>query len=102
MKVRRHIASGLACHNTGSFGICVSRCYEPSGLGEITRSYYMQLEKVLRHDSTSALLTEAVDDHNATSDLTRLYQDLNSVKNNVQAFPTEETLKRRASSETTS
>ena len=67
-----------------------------------TASYYMQLEKVLRHDSTSALLTEAVDDHSATSDLTRLYQDLNSVKNFVQAFPMEETLKRKASSETTS
>ena len=54
-----------------------------------TASYYMQLEKVLRHDSTSALLTEAVDDHNATSNLTQLYQDLNSVKNFVEAFPSE-------------
>lgn len=67
-----------------------------------TANYYMQLEKVLCHDSTSALLTEAVDDRNATSDLTRLYQDLNSVKNFVQAFPTEKTGKRKASSETTS
>ena len=62
-----------------------------------TASYYMKFEKVLRQDSTTALLTEAVDDHNATSDLTRLYQDLNSVKNFVQAFPTEETLKCKAS-----
>ena len=68
----------------------------------LTASYYMQLEKVLRHDSTSALLTEGVDGHNTTSDLTRLYQNLNSVKNFVQEFPTEETLKRKASSETTS
>ena len=67
-----------------------------------TASYYMQLEKVLRHDNTSALLTEVVDDHNTASDLTRMYQNLNSVKNFVQAFPTEETLKRKASSETTS
>ena len=67
-----------------------------------TASYYMQLEKVLRHDSTSALLTEAVDDHNTTSNLTQLYQDLNSVKNFVQAFPSERTGKRKASSETTS
>ena len=51
-----------------------------------TASYYMQLEKVLRHDSASALLTEVVDDHNPTSDLTRLCQDLNSVKNFVQHF----------------
>ena len=67
-----------------------------------TASYYMQLEKVLRHDNTSALLTEAVDVHNTASDLTRLYQNLNSEKNFVQAFPTEETLKRKASWETTS
>ena len=67
-----------------------------------TASYYMQLEKVFRHDNTSALLTEVVDDHNTASDLTRMYQNLNSVKNFVQAFPTEETLKRKASSETTS
>ena len=70
-------------------------------LGSHTASYYMQLEKVLRHDSTSALLTESVDDHNTTSDLTRLYQNL-TVKNFVLAFPTEETLKCKASSETTS
>ena len=62
----------------------------------------MQLEKVLRHDNISALLTEAVDEHNTTSDLTRLYQNLNSVKNFVQAFPTEETMKRKASPETDS
>lgn len=43
-----------------------------------TASHYMQLEKVLRHESTSALLVEAVDGHNPTSDLARLYQDLNS------------------------
>ena len=34
-------------------------------------TYYMQLEKVLRHDNASALLAEAVDDHNTISDLTR-------------------------------
>lgn len=64
-----------------------------------TASYYMQLEKVLRHDSPSALLTEAVDEHNPTSDLTRLYQDMNSVKNFVQAFPKDDTLKRKSPSE---
>ena len=67
-----------------------------------TASYYMQLEKVLRHDSTSALLTEAVDDHSATPDLTRLYQNLNSVKDFVQAFPTEKTGKRKVPSKTIS
>lgn len=44
-----------------------------------TANYYMQLEKVLRHDNASAFLAEAVDD--TTSDLTRLYQNLNSVNN---------------------
>ena len=67
-----------------------------------TASHYMQLEKVLRHDSTSALLTEAVDDHNATPDLTRLYQNLNSVKDFVQAFSTEKAGKRKVPSETIS
>ncbi|KAK3753769.1 hypothetical protein QZH41_003888 [Actinostola sp. cb2023] len=54
-----------------------------------TATYYMQLEKVLRHDSTSALLAEAVDEHHPTADLAQLYQDLNSVKDFVLAFPPE-------------
>ncbi|KAJ7382557.1 Protein dispatched 1 [Desmophyllum pertusum] len=66
-----------------------------------TASYYMQLEKVLRHDSTSALLVETVDDHNPTSDLARLYQDLNSVKDFVLTFPMGKSGKRKASSEGT-
>ena len=45
-----------------------------------TPSCYMLLGKVLRHESTSALLTEAVDHHNSTSDLTQLYHELNSLK----------------------
>ena len=60
----------------------------------------MQLRKVLHHDDTSALL-KAVDNHNTTSHLTCLYQNLNSVKNFVQAFHMEETLKHKASSERT-
>lgn len=52
-----------------------------------TARYYMQLEKVLRHDSTSALLAAAVDGPHSTADLTKLYQDLNAVKNFVLAFP---------------
>ena len=67
-----------------------------------TAKYYMQLEKVLRHDNASALLAEADDDHDSSSDLARLYQNLNLVKDSVQAFSTEETLKRKASSERTS
>ena len=38
-----------------------------------TASYYMQLGKVLRHDSTSTLLADAVTDHSDTTDLTNLY-----------------------------
>ena len=52
-----------------------------------TARYYMQLEKVLRHDSTCALMAAAVDDDHATADLTQLYQDLNSVRDFVLAFP---------------
>ena len=62
----------------------------------------MQLEKVFRHGNTSVLLTEAVDDHNTSSYLTRFYQNLNSVKNFVQEFPKAETPKHRASSHMTS
>lgn len=52
-----------------------------------TARYYMQLEKVLRHDSTCALMAEAVDSHHPTAALTQLYRDLNAVKNFVLAFP---------------
>ena len=52
-----------------------------------TARYYMQLEKVLRHDSMCALMAAAVDDDHATADLTQLYQDLNSVRDFVLAFP---------------
>ena len=66
-----------------------------------TANYYIELEKVLRHENASAILAEAVDDHDISSDLARLNQNLNSVKDPVQAFPTEETLKRKDSSDTT-
>ncbi|KAJ7384803.1 hypothetical protein OS493_019479 [Desmophyllum pertusum] len=45
--------------------------------------------------------SEAVDDHNPTSDLARLYQDLNSVRDFVLAFPMGKSGKRKASSEGT-
>ena len=52
-------------------------------------NYYMQPEKVLRHDNASALQAEADDDHDTSSDLARLYQNPNSVKDSVQAFATD-------------
>ena len=61
-----------------------------------TASYYMQLGKVLRHDSVSAALSEAVDSHNPTSDPTKLYQELNKVKDFVLAFPSDNTPKRKS------
>ena len=64
-----------------------------------TASYYMQLEKVLRYDSASALLSEAVDDHHSATELTQLYQDLNSVKNFVLAFPPDKTKRCKSTSE---
>lgn len=52
-----------------------------------TARYYMQLEKVLRHDSSSALMAAAVDAPRSVTDLTQLYKDLNAVKDFVLAFP---------------
>ena len=52
-----------------------------------TARYYMQLEQVLRHDSTSALMAAAVDGPQSAENLTKLYQDLNAVKDFVLAFP---------------
>ena len=100
MKVRRHIALGAI--TLALSGSALANVMSHVGERSHTATYYMQLEKVLCRDNTSALLTDAVDDHNTISDLTRLYQNLNSVKNFVQAFPMEQTLKRKASSETTS
>ena len=52
-----------------------------------TARYYMQLEQVLRHDSTSALMAAAVDGPPSEADHTKLYQDLSAVKDFVLAFP---------------
>jgi integrase len=52
-----------------------------------TARYYMQLEKVLRHDNTSAHFAAAVDDTQPTTNLTQLYSDLNAVKEFILAFP---------------
>ena len=57
-----------------------------------TASYYMQLGKDLRHDSTSL----AVTGHSDTTDLTTLYRDLNSVKDFILAFPPDNPAKRKA------
>ena len=62
-----------------------------------TARYYMQLEKVLRHDSTSALMAAAVDDNQNVHELTTLYQNLNAVKDFVLAFPPSNPSKRKSS-----
>lgn len=94
------ISEGETAHSFRS-GCAITLALSGSALADVmshvgwersqTATYYTQLEKVLRHDNATALLTEAVDDHNTTSDQTRLYRKLNSVKNFVQAFPSETT-----------
>ena len=65
---------------------------------EHTAHYYMKLAKVLRHDSTSSCLAEAVDGHRSASELALLYKDLNSLKEFAMAFHALESRKRRATS----
>lgn len=62
---------------------------------EHTARYYMQLAKVLQFDSVSSRLADAVDSHQTTAELTRLYQDLNRLKDFATAFPPVESLKRK-------
>ena len=54
---------------------------------EHTAHYYMQLAKVLRHDTASSCFAEAVDDHRCASELTQLCKSLNSLKDFAMAFP---------------
>ena len=55
--------------------------------GAHTARYYMQLEKALRHDNTSTIMAAAVNESHSTTDLTKLYRDLNAVQNFILAFP---------------
>ncbi|CAB3984669.1 LIGHT-DEPENDENT SHORT HYPOCOTYLS 6 [Paramuricea clavata] len=72
----------------GPFWICVGRCYESCWVG--TRPHSVLLYAIGEgslHDSTSALMAAAVDDPEPVTALTKLYQDLNAVKDFVLAFP---------------
>ena len=55
----------------------------------------MQLAKVLQFDSVSSRLADAVDSHQTTAELTRLYHELNRLKDFATAFPPVESLKHK-------
>lgn len=54
---------------------------------EHTAQYYMQLAKVLGHDSPSRYLADAASDANSSSELTQMYKDINCLKDFAVAFP---------------
>ena len=98
------ISEGETAHSFRS-GCAISLALTGSRLADImdhvgwekehTAGYYMQLAKVLRHDSTSSQLAEALDENMTVEDWASRYRDLNQLKDFALAFPQSEVKKRK-------